>query len=100
MKKLTSAVLVGVLCTGVLTACGSKQSTDTTNTSVSTTESQSSGQSSNAIVKIVSLNVNNNLDKQSEQRDKVHKAIEDATGVDLIHNTSHRLQYVLLHHHR
>ena len=63
MKKLTSAVLVGVLCAGVLTACGSKQSTDTTNTSVSTTESQSSGQSSDAIVKIVSLNVNNNLDK-------------------------------------
>ena len=84
MKKLTSTVLMGVLCASVLTACGSKQSTDTTNSSVSSVETQGQSQSqSDAIVKIVSLNVNNNLDKQSEQRDKVHKAIEEATGVDL-----------------
>lgn len=34
-------------------------------------------------VKIVSLNVNNNLDKKSSQRDKIHQIIMDDTGVDL-----------------
>lgn len=83
MKKIGSLILAGALCVGVMTACGSSQSIETTKSAESKVASESGASENGASVKIVSLNVNNNLDKQSEEREKVHKAIEDATGVDL-----------------
>lgn len=79
MKKRFYAGSIAMLlaCTMMVTACGGK----TEDGSGKQVSEQTQG--TEGAVSIVSLNVNNNLDKKSEQRDKIHQMIEDKTGVDL-----------------
>lgn len=80
-KKVVALIMTTVMCTGFLMGCGSAQ-TENDNVETKTSDSSTSDGKEESVT-IVSLNVNNNLDKQSEQRDKVHAKILEETGVDL-----------------
>ncbi|WP_159888454.1 extracellular solute-binding protein [Paenibacillus puerhi] len=73
MKKLLPMVTTMLLVAPVLNGC---------QTAVSP-ESAGTAEKTNEPVKIVTISGNNAQDKPSEQRDKVHTKLKEATGVDL-----------------
>lgn len=83
MKKQIAVALAGILCMSMLAACGTSNDTELNADTSAPQEATTSEAKDEESVKIVSLNVNNNLDKESEQRDKVHQKILEETGVDL-----------------
>ena len=74
-KYLLGISIVAAICVGLCACKSSAESGETQQAKENSSEED--------VVKIVSLNINNNLDKPSEQRDKIHQIIIDETGVDL-----------------
>lgn len=77
-KRMLSLALAGIMTAAVLSGCSAPGSAPGSGAASGAVSGAESGP-----VTIVSLNVNNNLDKQSEQRDKVYQTILEETGVDL-----------------
>ena len=75
-KRYLLAVSVATVVCACLGACGNSSE-------IEETQQAAENAGDEEAVTIVSLNINNNLDKESEQRDKIHQIIMDETGVDL-----------------